>query len=99
MLEQGAYAPQLHREVGAAAAEAGIDTLITIGPLSVIMAEEAERRGLGDVRAFPDRESAAAAVEEITRPGTAILFKASHSMALDQLAGVSRARAEALAVE
>ena len=63
------------------------------------MAEEAERRGLSDVRAFPDRESAAAAVEEITRPGTAILFKASHSMALDQLAGVSRARAEALTAE
>lgn len=99
MLEQGAYAPQLHREVGAAAVEAGIDTLITIGPLSVSMAEEAERRGLSDVRAFPDRESAAAAVEEITRPGMAILFKASHSMALDQLAKVSRARAEALAAK
>ena len=94
MLEQGEYADQLHREVGAAAAEAGIDTLITIGPLSESMADEARRRGLPDVRSFPDRESAVPAIEEITSPGTAILFKASHSMALDRLAAVSRRKAE-----
>lgn len=99
MLEQGEYAEQLHREVGAAAAEAGIDTLLTIGPLSVSMAEEARRCGLEDVREFPDRESAAEAVEEITRPGTALLFKASHGLALDRLAAVSRKKAEALLAE
>lgn len=96
MLEQGDFAPQLHREVGATAAEAGIDTLITVGTLSEDMADEAKRRGLGDVRAFPDRESAAEAVQEITDKGTAILFKASHSMALDKLAAVSRKKAAAL---
>lgn len=96
MLEQGDFAPQLHREVGAAAAEAGIDTLITIGPLSEDMADEARRMGLTDVRAYPDRESAAKAVEEITVPGTALLFKASHSMALDKLAAISRKKAESM---
>ena len=96
MLEQGDFAEELHREVGAAAAEAGIDTLLTIGPLSAAMAEEARRCGLEDVREFPDRESAAAAVEEITQPGTALLFKASHGLALDRLAAVSRKKAEAL---
>ena len=95
MLEQGEFAGRLHREVGAAAAKAGIDTLITIGTLSADMADEALRAGLKDVRAFPDRESAVQAVEEITQPGTAILFKASHSMALDRLAAVSRKKAEA----
>ncbi|MBR2728712.1 MAG: UDP-N-acetylmuramoyl-tripeptide--D-alanyl-D-alanine ligase [Lachnospiraceae bacterium] len=99
MLEQGEYAEDLHREVGAAAAEAGIDTLLTIGPLSVSMAEEARRCGLEDVREFPDRDSAAAAVEEITQPGTALLFKASHGLALDRLAAVSRRKAESILAE
>lgn len=96
MFEQGAFAPQLHREVGAAAAQAGIDVLITVGPLSADMAQEARKGGIPDVRAFPDRESAEASVEEITQPGTAILFKASHGMALDRLAAVSREKAERL---
>ena len=95
MLEQGEFAGRLHREVGAAAAKAGIDTLITVGSLSVDMADEALREGLKDVRVFHDRESAEKAVEEITQPGTVILFKASHSMALDRLAAVSRKKAEA----
>ena len=90
MLEQGEYAEKLHRETGAAAAQAGIDTLITVGPLSSFIADEARACGLADVRAFPDRESAADAVRQITRPGTAILFKASHGMALDKLAAISR---------
>ena len=93
MLEQGDFAQQLHREVGAAAADAGLDTLITVGELSVDMADEAKQRGLLDVRSYPDRESAAKAVEEITVPGTALLFKASHSMALDKLAAISRKKA------
>ena len=97
MLEQGSFAEALHREVGAAAAQAGIDTLITIGELSADMADEAIKRGLRDVRAFKDRESAAEAVKEITEPGTAILFKASHGMALDRLAKLSREKAEQLA--
>ena len=59
------------------------------------MADEALREGLKDVRVFHDRESAEKAVEEITQPGTVILFKASHSMALDRLAAVSRKKAEA----
>ena len=96
MFEQGDFAQQLHREVGAAAAEAGIDTLITVGELSKDMADEAKRSGLLDVRSYPDRESAAQAVEEITVPGTALLFKASHSMALDKLAAISRKKAESL---
>jgi UDP-N-acetylmuramoyl-tripeptide--D-alanyl-D-alanine ligase len=96
MLEQGDFAQQLHREVGAAAAQAGLDTLITVGALSEDMADEAKLRGLLDVRSFPDRESAAKAVEEITEPGTALLFKASHSMALDKLAAISRKKAESL---
>ena len=90
MLEQGEYAEKLHRETGAAAAQAGIDTLITVGPLSSFIADEARACGLADVRAFPDRESAADAVRQITQPGTAILFKASHGMALDKLAAISR---------
>ncbi len=99
MLEQGSFAEELHREVGAAAAEANIDTLITIGELSEDMADEAVKRGLKDVRSFRDRESAVKAVEEITRPGTAILFKASHGMALDRLAKISREKAEQFAAK
>lgn len=94
MLEQGEFAGELHREVGIAAAWAGLDTLITIGPLSREMAEAAREAGLSDVREFPDRDSAREAVEEITRPGTALLFKASHGMALDALAGISRLKAQ-----
>lgn len=95
MLEQGEYAEELHRRVGAAAAKAGIDTLIAVGKLSRYMAEEAAKEGLADVRACEDRQSAAGAVEEATKPGTVILFKASHGMALGKLAEVSRAKAKA----
>lgn len=90
MLEQGEFAGELHREVGLAAARAGLDTLITIGPLSKEMAEAAREAGLSDVREFPERDLAKDAVEEITRPKTAILFKASHGMALDALAEIGR---------
>ncbi|MDO5132437.1 MAG: UDP-N-acetylmuramoyl-tripeptide--D-alanyl-D-alanine ligase [Eubacteriales bacterium] len=93
MFEQGAFADSLHREVGRAAAETGIDILITVGPLSAAMAEEAREAGVPDVRAFGNLEDAAQAVEEITRPGTAVLFKASNAMHLGRLAALSRKKA------
>ena len=94
MLEQGEFASALHAEVGRAAAQAGLDTLVTVGELSESMAASAVAAGLKDVRSFPDRESAEDAVREITSPGPALLFKASHVTGLDRLAEVSRQQAE-----
>ena len=94
MLEQGCFADGLHREVGSAAAREGIGALVTVGELSFSMAEAAKEGGMADVRAFRDLTPAAQAVEELTAPCTAFLFRASHGMALNRLADVSRKKAQ-----
>lgn len=91
MLEQGEFSEALHREVGLAAARTGIDTLLTVGPHSVAMADAAREAGLLDVRVFQDLDAAVEDVKACTRPGSVLLFKASHSMELNRLAAVSRA--------
>ena len=46
MLELGNYAERLHKEVGAKVADANIDVLWTVGPLSRFVAEEAIANGM-----------------------------------------------------
>lgn len=86
MLEQGAMEEALHREVGRAAAAAGIDTLITVGRAAALIAEEAGFSGMQDVRACKDHEEAKDILKGLAKPGTAFLFKASRGMHLEDLA-------------
>ena len=85
MLELEPYAEKLHRQVGALAAELPIDTLVTVGTRAAFIAEEALESGMEDVRPCRDKEEARRVLDELTAPDTAILFKASRGMALEEL--------------
>jgi UDP-N-acetylmuramoyl-tripeptide--D-alanyl-D-alanine ligase len=86
MLELGAHAARLHRECGRAAAEAGLDFLITVGgePASE-MAREAVAGGMPErcVSHVSTREDAATAALRHVRPGDLVLVKGSRGIGTD----------------
>jgi UDP-N-acetylmuramoyl-tripeptide--D-alanyl-D-alanine ligase len=84
MLELGADAGRFHAEVGEHARAAGVQELVTVGPL-------AERMGAafgdgGAVHAVPDAAAAAALVVGVVRPGDTVLVKASRGVGLEAVA-------------
>ena len=91
MAELGPAGPSYHREVGAAAAELGVDVLVAIGPLARGYLDGAQ--GVATVRWTPSLEEGLAAVGEVVAPGDCVLVKASRAMGLevvvDMLAGVT----------
>jgi UDP-N-acetylmuramoyl-tripeptide--D-alanyl-D-alanine ligase len=91
MAELGPAGPSYHREVGAAAAELGVDVLVAIGPLARGYLDGAQ--GVATVRWTPSLEEGLAAVGEMVAPGDCVLVKASRAMGLevvvDMLAGVT----------
>jgi UDP-N-acetylmuramoyl-tripeptide--D-alanyl-D-alanine ligase len=81
MAELGRSGPGYHREVGEAAAQLGIDELLAVGELA---------RGYLDV-GVPGRwaanvHEALHLLDEIIRPGDAVLVKASRAMGLEAVA-------------
>jgi UDP-N-acetylmuramoyl-tripeptide--D-alanyl-D-alanine ligase len=84
MAELGAGAASYHREIGAAAAKAGVSALVAVGPLARGYLEGA--RGIAEVRWAPDAEHAIAVVQELLREGDCVLLKASRAMGLETLA-------------
>ena len=79
MLELGHMAGQLHADLGAYAANLGLDLLIGVRGASSEMVNQARKAGLRDEEAlfFEDPESAGSFLREFVRPGDAILFKGS----------------------
>ena len=90
MLELEPFAEKLHRGVGEYAAELTIDTLVTVGTRAGWIAEAALESGMEDVRPCEDKEQAKKVLEELVRPDTALLFKASRGMALEELCSFCR---------
>jgi UDP-N-acetylmuramoyl-tripeptide--D-alanyl-D-alanine ligase len=88
MAELGTDAPRYHREVGAAAAELGVDALVAIGPLARGYVE-----GVETARWAPTLEEGLEIVREVVEPGDCVLVKGSRAMGLeavaDALAGVA----------
>lgn len=84
MLELGDFAEELHRRVGAAAAENQVSLLYTYGPLSEKTADEAERRGVS-VERFREPEALADAVRQTLRVGDAVLIKGSRAMKMEKI--------------
>jgi UDP-N-acetylmuramoyl-tripeptide--D-alanyl-D-alanine ligase len=91
MAELGPDAPRYHREVGAAAAELGVEALVAIGPLARGYLDGAE--GVEIVRWAPSLDQGLEAVREVVEPGDCVLVKGSRAMGLeavaDALAGVA----------
>ena len=84
MAELGASAAGYHREVGAAAAAAGVDVLLAVGPLARGYAEAAE--GVAVVRWAPTLDEGLAVLEELVEPGDCVLVKGSRAMGLEAVA-------------
>jgi UDP-N-acetylmuramoyl-tripeptide--D-alanyl-D-alanine ligase len=91
MAELGRDAPAFHREVGAAAAELGIDVLVAVGPLARGYADGAD--GVPLVRCAPTLDDALGILREVLEPGDCVLVKGSRAMGLEAvgeaLAGIA----------
>jgi UDP-N-acetylmuramoyl-tripeptide--D-alanyl-D-alanine ligase len=81
MLELGPDEGRYHAEIGAYAAERGVDVLVAVGERSAAMVEPFG----GRARTATDAEAAASLVRELVRPGDAVLVKASHGIALERV--------------
>ena len=92
MLELGSATEAGHRRVGAAAAAAGLDWLVTVGPLAAIAAAEARARGLDPrrVHAAADRDEARHLVLDLLAgapDGLVLLVKGSRALGLEEIVG------------
>ena len=82
MLELGAEAPRLHREIGLYAGERGVDVLITVGPLAAEMRREFE----GESYPTGDAQAAADLLATLLQDGDTVLVKASRGVGLERVA-------------
>lgn len=86
MFELGEREKELHGEVGAYAAEKGIDVLICAGELSGCMYEKAlSMGGKSEVYYFETRDAMLAELKDILKPGDSVLVKASHGMQFEKV--------------
>jgi len=82
MLELGAEEKEFHRQAGEAAARAGWDVLVAVGPLAGLIAEGAAAAGMSAaaIHRFPDAAAAAAVIPHLVRDGDLVLVKGSRGM-------------------
>lgn len=95
MLELGGHAERLHRECGEAAADAGLDLLVTVGGApAAALADAAVARGMAPSRVVhvPASDEAARVAVERMRPGDLVLVKGSRGVRTDAV--VERLKAE-----
>ena len=81
MAELGRTGPAYHREVGAAAVELGIDEVLAVGELARGYLE-AGTRG----RQVANVHEALRELDQVVRPGDAVLVKASRAVGLEEVA-------------
>ncbi|MCL4309330.1 MAG: UDP-N-acetylmuramoyl-tripeptide--D-alanyl-D-alanine ligase [Actinomycetota bacterium] len=86
MGELGPESDRYHRQVGAAAAELGVDCIVGVGRQAAGYVEGASEAGSGcELFHYGDREAAIDGRHEFVRPGDIILVKASRFMRLEEL--------------
>jgi UDP-N-acetylmuramoyl-tripeptide--D-alanyl-D-alanine ligase len=85
MLELGPHGPDAHAELGALAAQVGVELLVTVGEGTTGIAATARAGGVAVVEA-PDPCAAGAIVAHETRPGDAVLVMASRAVGLERVA-------------
>jgi UDP-N-acetylmuramoyl-tripeptide--D-alanyl-D-alanine ligase len=79
MLELGPDQRRYHAEIGAAAQDADVDVLVTVGPLAAAMTDRFD----GEAYPVADADEAAALLPELLAPGDAVLVKASRGVGLE----------------
>ena len=86
MLELGRQSRALHRSMGHAIEAAGVDVLITVGPLAGLMAPGPKRRDKKmQVFACTDVESAQKCLAKVFHNGDSVLIKGSRRMHMEQV--------------
>lgn len=87
MGELGPFSEEGHRQVGAAAAQAGLDLLVCVGALARDIARAARDAGLPEqsVQCVDDAREALDFVAPKVGEGCAVLVKASHSVGLEHV--------------
>ena len=85
MLELGTYARQLHEQVGTYCAESGADVLLAFGDNARYYCEAAKAHGMTAVEHFENREALLQALLEQIQRDSAVLFKGSHGMHLEEI--------------
>jgi UDP-N-acetylmuramoyl-tripeptide--D-alanyl-D-alanine ligase len=90
MLELGPAEREFHAQLGEQAAAAGVDVLVTVGPLA---ASIAERFG-GETHTVADAAEAAAVVPALLAPGDVVLVKASRGVGLELVCRALGARGD-----
>ena len=84
MLELGPQSADLHRTVGQAVGEAGIDRLFVTGRFATAVAAGAMARRMAATQIVVDtRDAIAAQLEQGLRPGDLVLVKGSRGMAME----------------
>jgi UDP-N-acetylmuramoyl-tripeptide--D-alanyl-D-alanine ligase len=91
MLELGPRERDYHVELGEQVARAGVDVLVTVGPLAAAVAERFD----GELHAVPDAATAAQAVPALLRAGDVVLIKGSRGVGLELVCRALRDRAPA----
>ncbi|WP_308420914.1 UDP-N-acetylmuramoyl-tripeptide--D-alanyl-D-alanine ligase [Paenibacillus physcomitrellae] len=87
MLELGADAEHMHREVGLFITPDKADLIFTYGALGAFIAEgAAEQLPAGTVQAFSDKSKLIEALEAIIQPDDVVLVKASRGNRLEEVA-------------
>ncbi|MGZ4178721.1 MAG: glutamate ligase domain-containing protein [Solirubrobacteraceae bacterium] len=79
MLELGSREQEFHAQLGEQASAAGVDVLVTVGPLAASIADRFE----GETHALTDAGEAAVVVPELVAPGDVVLVKASRGVGLE----------------
>jgi UDP-N-acetylmuramoyl-tripeptide--D-alanyl-D-alanine ligase len=93
MLELGAFSEALHAESGRAAAQSGVQVLITVGGAAAAsMADAAREAGVNDVRHVRSSVEAAALAVQLVQAGDLVLVKGSRGIGTDAV--VDRLKAE-----
>jgi len=82
MLELGPAEDEHHRDVGAYAATAGVDVLVTVGPRAAIMLNAFD----GESYAVGTAQEAAALAADLIAPGDVLLVKGSRGVGLEVVA-------------
>ncbi len=90
MRELGAYSDEGHQRTGIAAAAAGLDLLITFGPMATMIAEGAVLAGMPTekVHVYEDLdkpEEVGKCLVSYLQSGDTVLFKASRAVALERV--------------
>jgi len=79
MLELGPRAAEYHAKLGEEASMAGVDVIVTVGPLAVAIAERFD----GEIHSVPDAATAAEIVPGLLRSGDVVLVKGSRGVGLE----------------